>query len=173
MIGKKMEDALNGHINAEFYSAYLYLSMSAYFETINLPGFANWMNIQFQEEQFHALKMFGFLNERGGTVELKAIDAPRSTWEGPLAVLEETLAHEEMVTGLINDLVTIARDERDHAADNFLRWYVDEQVEEEDNANKLVEQLKMIKDSPQALFMIDRELGQRVYTPPSAAEGNA
>ncbi len=173
MLNAKMEKALNAQLNAEFYSAYLYLSMAAYFESTNLAGLANWMRIQFQEEQFHAMKMFDFLNERGGTVELKAIAAPQSKWDGPLAVLEETLAHEVKVTGLINDLVNLARDERDNATDNFLRWFVDEQVEEEDNVNKIVEQLKMIKDSPQALFMIDRELGQRVFTPPTAAEGEA
>lgn len=173
MIGKKMEDALNGQINAEFYSAYLYLSMSAYFETINLSGFSNWMQVQFEEEQFHAMKMFGYLNDRGGKVVLQAIDTPPCKWDSPLAVLEETLAHEVKVTGLVNDLMILAREERDIATENFIRWFIDEQVEEEDNANKLVGQLKMIKDSPQALFMIDRELGQRVYTPPTAAEGNA
>ncbi len=168
-----MEDALNGQINAEFYSAYLYLSMSAYFETINLSGFSNWMQVQFEEEQFHAMKMFGYLNDRGGKVVLQAIDTPPCKWDSPLAVLEETLAHEVKVTGLVNDLMILAREERDIATENFIRWFIDEQVEEEDNANKLVGQLKMIKDSPQALFMIDRELGQRVYTPPTAAEGNA
>ncbi|MCK4999093.1 MAG: ferritin, partial [Anaerohalosphaera sp.] len=154
-------------------SAYLYLSMSAYFETINLSGFSNWMQVQFEEEQFHAMKMFGYLNDRGGKVVLQAIDTPPCKWDSPLAVLEETLAHEVKVTGLVNDLMILAREERDIATENFIRWFIDEQVEEEDNANKLVGQLKMIKDSPQALFMIDRELGQRVYTPPTAAEGNA
>ena len=171
MIPSKVEDAINTHINAELYSAYLYLSMAAYFETINLSGFANWMNVQFQEEQLHAMKFFNYLNERGGTVKLKAIDEPPSNWDSPLEVLKETLAHEVKVTGLINDLVILARAEKDIATDNFLRWFIDEQVEEEDNANKLVEQLKMIQSSPHALFMMDRELGQRTFTPP-AAEGN-
>lgn len=173
MIGKKMEAALNGQINAEIFSAYLYLSMASYMESQNLSGFANWMRVQWQEELFHASKMYDYVHERGGRVELMAIACPQSEWDSPLAAFETTLEHEQKVTGLINDLVYLAREERDNAAENFLRWFVDEQVEEEDNASTLVEQLKMIQGSPQGMFMIDRELGQRIFTPPSAAEGNA
>lgn len=168
MLTEKMENALNGQIQAEFYSAYLYLSMASYFEQNDLPGFANWMRTQFQEEQFHATKQFNYVLERGGKVVLGSIDAPPSTWESTLAVFEATLSHEQMVTGLINDLVYLARDERDNATEIFLQWFVKEQVEEEDSASTIIGQLKLIKDSPHALFMIDRELGQRVFTPPAA-----
>ncbi len=166
MITQKMEQALNGQLNAEFYSAYLYLSMAAYFESTDLPGFGNWMRIQFAEEQFHAMKLFNYIMERGGRATLKAIDAPPGEWKSPLDVFEDTLAHEQKVTGLINDLVYLARDERDNASEIFLQWYVTEQVEEEDNASTLIGQLKLIKDSPQALFLMDKDLSQRVFTPP-------
>lgn len=168
MLTEKMEKALNGQIQAEFYSAYLYLSMASYFEQNDLPGFANWMRTQFQEEQFHATKQFNYVLERGGKIVLGSIDAPPSTWESTLSVFEATLSHEQMVTGLINDLVYLARDERDNATEIFLQWFVKEQVEEEDGVSTIIGQLKLIKDSPHALFMIDRELGQRVFTPPAA-----
>ncbi|MFC1737465.1 ferritin [Planctomycetota bacterium] len=173
MIGKKMEKALNGQVNAELYSAYLYLSMAAYFELVDLSGFANWMRVQFQEEQFHAMKLYDYIIERGGKVLLQAIDNPPSEWDSPLAVLEATLEHEQKVTGLINDLVYLARSEKDNATEIFLQWFVSEQVEEEDNASKIVGQLKLIKNSPQALFMMDKEMAQRVFTPATSAEGDA
>ncbi|MBN1818992.1 MAG: ferritin [Sedimentisphaerales bacterium] len=171
MIGKKMEKALNGQINAELYSAYLYLSMAAWFESKNLPGFANWMRIQFQEEQFHAMKFYDYILERGGTVTLSAIEAPQTTWKSPLDAFESTLEHEQKVTGLINDLVYLARDEKDNASEIFLQWFVTEQVEEEDNVNTILGQLEWIKDHPQALFGLNKELGQRTFTPP-ATEGD-
>jgi ferritin len=173
MIPKKMEEALNGQLNAELYSAYLYLSMAAYFESVDLAGFANWMRIQNQEEQFHAMKFYDYIIERGGRVTLRSIKAPPSNWDSPLAVFEVTLEHERKVTGLINDLVYLARQEKDNASEIFLQWFVNEQVEEEDNVSKVLGQLKLIKDSPQALFMMDKEIGQRVFTPPAAAEGDA
>jgi len=173
MIGKKMDEALNGQLNAELYSAYLYLSMAAYFESVDLAGFANWMRIQTQEEQFHAMKFYDYIIERGGRVILRPIDAPPSDWDSPLAAFKATLEHEQKVTGLINDLVYLARDEKDNALEIFLQWFVKEQVEEEDNVSKVLGQLKLIKDSPQALFMMDKEMGQRVFTPPAAAEGGA
>jgi ferritin len=173
MISKKMEKALNGQLNAELYSAYLYLSMAAYFESADLAGFANWMRVQVQEERFHAMKFYDYIIERGGRVTLGPIEAPPSDWDSPLAVFEATLTHEQMVTGLINDLMDVAREEKDNASEIFLQWFVNEQVEEEDNVGKVLGQLKLIKDSPQALFMIDREMGQRVFTPPAAAEGGA
>jgi len=171
MISKKMEEALNGQLNAELYSAYLYLSMAAYFESADLAGFANWMRVQNAEEQFHAMKFYDYIIERGGRVILRPIEAPPSDWDSPLAVFEATLTHEQKVTGLINDLVDVARGQKDNASEIFLQWFVNEQVEEEDNVSKVLGQLKLIKDSPQALFMMDKEMGQRVFTPPAAAEG--
>jgi ferritin len=168
MIGKKMDEALNGQLNAELYSAYLYLSMAAYFGSVDLAGFANWMRIQTQEEQFHAMKFYDYIIERGGRVILRPIEAPLSDWDSPLAAFEATLEHEQKVTGLINDLVHLARDEKDNASEAFLQWFVKEQVEEEDNVGKVLGQLKPIKDSPEALFMMDKEMGQRVFTPPPA-----
>lgn len=168
MLSEKMEKALNGQINAEFYSAYMYMAMAAHFERGDLPGFANWMRVQAQEEQFHAVKIYDFVLDRGGKVALAAIQAPPSVWKSPLDVLKATLEHEQKVTGLINDLVYLARDQRDNATEIFLQWFVNEQVEEEDSAGKILGQLKIIEDSPQALFLLDRELGQRVYTPPTA-----
>ncbi len=168
MIGKKMEKALNAQLNAEYYSSYMYLSMAAYFESIDLPGFANWMRVQTQEEEFHALKFFDYLVERAGRVALQAIDAPPTEWSSPLNAFEETLKHEQKVTALINDLLFLARDERDNAAEIFLQWYVTEQVEEEDSVNKILAQLRLIKDKPQGLFMLDKELSQRSFTPPAS-----
>ena len=172
MISKKMEDALNGQLNAEFYSAYLYLSMAAYFESTDLSGFANWMRVQNQEELFHAMKFYNYILERGGKVPLQPIEAPSSQWDCPLDVIEATLTHEQKVTGLINELIYLARDQKDNASEIFLQWFVTEQVEEEDNVSKVLGQLKLIKDSMQALFIMDKEMAQRVFTPP-ATEGGA
>jgi ferritin len=173
MISKKMEKALNGQLNDELYSAYLYLSMAAYFESVALVGFANWMRVQNQEEQFHAMKFYDYIIGRGGRVTLRPIEAPPPDWDSPLAVFEATLTHEQKVTGLINNLVDLARGEKDNASEIFLQWFVNEQVEEEDNVSKVLGQLKLIKDSPQALYMMDKDMGQRVFTPPAAAEGGA
>ena len=170
MLDAKMEKALNDQIVAEMYSAYLYLSMAAYLDGEGLGGFAQWMRAQFQEEQSHALKMFNYVGERGGRVRLGAIDAPPSDWNSPLEVFEQTLAHEQMVTGLINKLVDLALEISDHATDNFLRWFVTEQVEEEDSADSIRQQLKLIGDNGQGLLMLDRELGARVYTPPANSD---
>ena len=171
MIGKKMEQALNGQLNAELYLAYLYLSMAAYFESADLPGFANWMRVQNQEERFHAMKFYDYVIERGGRVILRQIDVPPSEWNSPLTVFEATLEHERKVTGLINSLVFLAREEKDNASEIFLQWFVNEQVEEESNVSAVLRQLKLIKDSPQALFIMDKEMAQRVFTPPAAAKG--
>jgi len=168
MIGKKMEKAINEQINAELYSAYLYLSMVAYFESVNLAGCATWMRAQTQEEIVHAMKMYDFINERGGRVILKAIETPPSEWDSALAAFEAAYAHEQIVTGRINDLVNLAVEEKDHATNAFLQWFVNEQVEEETSADNVVQNLKMAQDAPGALFMLDRELGQRVFTPPAA-----
>lgn len=171
MIDPKMEKALNAQIVAEFYSAYLYLSMAAYFDSKGLGGFAQWMRTQFQEEQAHAFKMFNYVAERGGRVTLGAIDAPPTEWDSPVHVFEETLKHEQKVTGLINKLVDLALSISDHATDNFLRWFVTEQVEEEDSVGAVLSQLKLIGDNGQGLLMMDRELGARVFTPPTTEEG--
>jgi len=170
MIDRKMQNALNEQINAELYSAYLYLSMETYFETVNLPGFANWMRIQFQEEQVHAMKIYDFVHERGGRVILNAIDKPPAEWDSPQAVFEATLKHEQKVTGLINELVYLAREIKDNASEIFLQWFVSEQVEEEKSADEILQKLKLTADAPGQLYMLDKELGQRVFTPP-ATEG--
>ena len=169
MISQKLQKAFNEQIVAETYSAYLYWSMSAYFESINLKGFANWMRVQAQEEMVHAMKFYTHLNERGGRVLLGAIEAPPTEWDSPLAVFEAAYGHERKVTGLIDDLVKLARGENDNAAENFLQWFVSEQVEEEASADEVVQQLKLAAGQPQALLLLDREMAQRVFTPPPAA----
>lgn len=170
MIKEKIKDAINKQINAEMYSAYLYLSMSTYFESINLKGFASWMKAQTQEEMVHAMKFYDYVNERGGKVLLTAIDAPPTQWDSTLAVFEYTYKHEQKVTGLINDLVDLAISEKDHATNNFLQWFVAEQVEEESSADEVVQKLKIAGDQGGGLFMLDRELGQRVFTPPTTTK---
>ena len=170
MIGKKMEKALNDQINAEYYSAYLYLAMVAYFESENLPGFAGWMRAQVQEETAHAMKIFDFVCERGGRAALKAIEQPTKTWKSPLAAFQAALKHEQLITGRINKLVDLALTEKDHATNAFLQWFVNEQVEEETSVDSIVQNLKMAESAPGALFMIDRELGRRTFTAP-AQEG--
>jgi len=170
MISKKMEKALNEQVNAELFSAYLYLSMEAYFKSLNLDGFANWMGVQTQEEITHAMKIYEFINERGGRITLKAIDGPETEWDSPLAVFNAVYEHEQKVTNLINDLVNLAIEEKDHATNTFLQWFVNEQVEEEASADQVVQQLKLMEKAPGGLFLLDRELAQRVFTPP-AAEG--
>ncbi len=170
MISNKMVDALNEQVNAELYSAYLYLSMESYFKAQNLNGFANWMKVQTQEEVSHAMKIYDFIDERGGRVLLKAIEGPPTDWDSALAVFKAAYEHEQKVTGLINNLVDLAIKEKDHATNSFLQWFVNEQVEEEASADEIVQQLKMMENAPGGMFMLDRELGQRVFIPP-AAEG--
>ena len=166
MLAEKMEKAFNDQVNAELYSSYLYLSMVAYFQNKNLPGFAAWMKAQAQEELFHAMKLYGYIMERGGQVMLAPIAGPPTEWESPLAVMEATLEHEQKVTGLINALVNLAMEEKDHASTIFLQWFVSEQVEEEDNVNDVLNKLKLMGGSGGGLFMLDRDLGQRIFTPP-------
>jgi ferritin len=169
MLSKKMEKAINQQINAELYSSYLYLSMATYFESISLDGFSNWMRQQAQEELFHAMKMFDFVCERGGRVILQAIEQPPSKWTSPLNAFETVLSHEQKVTGLINNLVNLALDERDHATNIFLQWFVSEQVEEEATAGTLVDKLKLIGKDANGMFMLDTELAQRTFTLPANA----
>lgn len=168
MFKENMEKALNKQINAEIYSAYLYLSMASYFESANLKGFAHWMQIQAQEEMTHAMKFYNYIFGRGGRVVLSAVDAPPYQWDSPLAVFQFTLQHEQKVTGLINDLVDLALSEKDHATSNFLQWFVGEQVEEEASADEMVKKLKLVDDTHGGLFMLDKEVGQRVFTPPAS-----
>jgi ferritin len=161
MLSKKMEAALNGQINAELFSSYLYIAMAAYFESINMSGMAQWMKVQAKEEEVHAHKFFGYIVERGSRVKLEAVAAPTFEWASPLAVFEAAYAHEVMVTGLINDLAKLAQEEQDTATKIFLQWFITEQVEEEKSADEVVQKLKMIKDAPQGLLMLDSILGRR------------
>jgi len=166
VIGQALQDAVNKQINAELYSSYIYLSMSAYFESLGLPGFANWMRCQAQEEVLHAMKFYHHLCERDGRVLVAAIDGPATEWQSPLDAFQTAYAHEQKVSGMINDLVDLAEEQRDRAAANFLQWFVAEQVEEEASAKAVVDKLNLIKDAPAALFMVDAELGQRIFVPP-------
>lgn len=169
MLSERMEKALNDQIMWELYSSYLYLSMSAHFLSVNLGGFANWMRVQAQEELVHAVKFYDFVNERGGRVVLQTVKAPPSEWTTPVAVFEDTLKHERQVTKRINDLVDTALKEKDHATNIFLQWFVTEQVEEEASAKQILEKLKLLGDARGGLFMMDRELAQRVFTMPAAS----
>ncbi len=171
MLSQKMQDALNEQINAEYYSSYLYLSMAAHCEAINLDGFANWLRVQTQEEMAHAMKIFDFVLERGGRVELKPIEGPPAQWDSPVAIFEATLKHEQHVTSRINKLVDLAIDQSDHATNAFLQWFVNEQVEEEATADAILQKLKLMADAPGGLFLLDRELAQRTFTPPADQQG--
>lgn len=165
MISKKLQDALNKQVNAEIYSAYLYLSMSSYFEEIGLSGFSNWMELQAAEEFSHARRIYRYLYERGGKVTFTSIDTPPAKWDSPKHVFEETCAHEAKVTGMINDLVNLAIDEKDHATNNMLQWFVAEQVEEEATAEEILGKLELVGNEGNGLFMIDREMRLRVLNP--------
>ena len=163
MLKEKVLNAINEQINAEQYSALLYLSMSAWFSDKGLPGFANWMYVQYQEEMTHANKFFNYVNERSGKVTLKAIDQMPIEWGSIIEVVEATLAHEQHVSELINNLVDIALQEKDHATQSFLKWFVDEQVEEEANVNEILDTLKLINGQGNGIFMLDRELRGRTF----------
>jgi ferritin len=159
-----MEEALNAQINAELWSAYLYLSMSAHCAANAYPGFANWFEVQFKEEQDHAMIFFNYINSRGGKVTLKPIAEVRTEWKSLLEAYEDTLAHEKVVTGLIDDLYTLALEEKDYATQSMLKWFIDEQVEEEESAQTLIDSLKMIKDNGFGLYTLDKELAARTYS---------
>jgi ferritin len=167
MIAKRMELEINKQINAELWSAYLYLSMTAYFEKKGLPGCANWMRIQYQEEVAHALKFFDYICDRGGEVKLMPIAEVPTDWKNIIEVFEQTLKHEEIVTSLINNLMDVAIEEKDHASKSFLQWYLDEQVEEEMNVNKILDQLRLIDGKGEGLLMLDREFAARVFVDPT------
>lgn len=169
MLSDRIRKGLNSQMIAEMYSSYLYLSMNAYFKSVSLEGFANWMFAQAQEELMHAMKFYEFIHQRGGRVILEAIEAPPTQWSGPTAVFEDTLKHERKVTGLINDLVELALEERDHATQIFLQWFVTEQVEEEESVGNVLEQLKLLGDAKGGIFLLDRELAKR-QTPELSTE---
>jgi len=163
MLSKKMNKVLNNQINAEIFSSYLYLSMSGWFESKGLSGFANWMRMQAKEETFHAEKFFDYINERSGRVILGSIDKPESDWKSPLVVFEEALGHEELISGMINELVDCALKEKDHATNNFLQWFVAEQVEEEASVGAVIDRLKLIDNDSAGLFALDLELAKRQF----------
>lgn len=173
MLNKRIEEAINNQINAELWSAYLYLSMSAHFAKEGNPGFANWFLVQFKEEQDHAMKFINYLIARGNKVELKPIEAVQTSWALPIDAFKDALAHENMVTYLINNLVKMAREENDYATETMLQWFVNEQVEEEENAKTIIDNLKMINDNGLGIYMLDKELATRVYVPLVTSNGNA
>lgn len=168
MLKDRVETALNEQLNAESFSAYLYLSMSSYFESLNMKGFATWMRVQAEEEYAHAKKFYDFILQRGGRVLLKGIEEPQTEWKSPEDAFAGSLHHEEYITGRINSLMNIAIEEKDHATQIFLQWFVTEQVEEEDNVSSVLGQIKMMGETKNGLYMLDRELGQRNSQPPVA-----
>jgi ferritin len=169
MLTPDMQQRLNDQLNAELYSSYLYLSMAAYFEASDLDGFANWMRVQAREELVHALKFFDFISSRGGRVVLQPVEGPPTDWQSAADAFEEVYRHEQKVTGLINALASSAVAESDHATNTFLQWFVNEQVEEEESANRVLRNLRLIGGDGTGLLMLDRELAQRVFTPPPTA----
>jgi ferritin len=166
MLGDRMTKALNKQVNAELYSSYLYLSMSSYFRRTGLIGCARWMEVQALEELTHAMKFFHFINERGKQTILEAVENPPTHWDSPLAAFEDVYGHEVKVTSLIHGLVDLALEERDHATNNFLQWFVSEQVEEEASADDVVQKMRLIRDNQSSLFLLDQELGQRQFAVP-------
>ena len=164
MISKKIQTAINKQINMEFYSAYLYLSISAYFDSIHRTGFANWMKLQAQEELSHGMKIYDYLLDQEGEVGLATVKAPPAMWKSPLAACQDALKHERANTKMINELVTLASSENDHATRIFMQWFVEEQVEEVATASTLVEKVRLAKDDSGAFFILDNELGQRQLT---------
>ncbi len=167
MIDAKMAQALNEQINKEMYSAYLYMSMSAYSNKTGLKGFANWFMVQYHEEMFHAMKLYEYIQRQGADVRLEAIKAPPVEFSSQLDMFTKTLTHEQYITSSINELMELAISKKDHATQIFLEWYVTEQVEEEENDNDIIAQLKLIGDNAHALLMLDRELAARITTIPT------
>jgi ferritin len=163
----KIETALNDQMNFEMYSANIYLAMAAYFDSMGLSGFSHWMQIQYQEEMVHAMKFYHFINERAARVKFAALPEPPFEWGSPKAAFENALEHEKIVTGRINDLVSLAMESKDFATTNFLQWFVAEQVEEESSADAVIQKLTLTDEAKGALFMLDKELSLRVFTPPA------
>jgi len=171
-LNKKVEIVLNKQINAEFWSAYLYLSMSAWLESKGLKGFANWMRIQYQEETTHALKILNYILTRSGEVKLRPLDAVKTEWNGILEIFMETYVHELKVTEMIGNCYEVALAEKDHATVSMLKWFVDEQVEEETNIQAIVDQLNLIGEDGQNIYMLDKELAARVFVDPTQTAAN-
>ena len=167
MLSKKIEAALNDQLNKELFSSYLYLSMAAYFEDLNLTGMANWMRLQADEEHEHSMKFYDFIIKISGRVVLEQIDKPKSEWDSPQDAFKEALEHEQFITKSINELTDLAIEEKDHSTNTFLHWFIDEQVEEEANAGDIVQKFNLIDNSKSGLYMLDRELGQRTNAPPT------
>ena len=167
MLNDKILNALNEQINREMYSAYLYMSMSSYSDSAGLKGFANWFMVQYHEEMLHAMKIYEYIQRHGRQPILKPLAGPPTEFESPLDMFEKTLEHEQFITRSINDLTDLAIGEKDHATRIFLEWYVTEQVEEENNDNEIIAQLKLIRDNPHGLILLDRELAQRMTTVPT------
>ena len=161
MLSKTLEKALNEQVNKEYYSAFLYLSMSSYFESVNLLGMAVWMRMQYEEEVMHGIKLFDMIVDMEGKVALKPIEGPPLEFESPLDVFTKSLEHERKVTGMINNIYSLAREEDNYAVQSALQWFIDEQVEEEKSALEIVQQLKMIGDETTPLLMLDNRLGSR------------
>ena len=166
MISEKMNAAFNKQINEEFYSAYLYLSMSAYFERLGLLGFSNWMKVQTQEETAHAMGLFDYVNSRGGKIELEQVNKPQINWNSALDAFEAVLKHEEFITSKISELMDVAETEKDRPALSFLQWYIKEQVEEEATAGDLLTKLKLIGSDVNALLLMDKDLAARTFVAP-------
>lgn len=170
MISKKMEQALNKQLNKEFFSAYLYLGMSAWSENRGLKGFANWFYVQYQEENFHAMKFYTYLLDQGAAVDLLTIEKPETDFSSPLEAFKKTLEHEQFVTKSINELVDLAISEKDHATNAFLQWFISEQVEEEASVNEIIDNLKLVDGQGNGIFLIDKELGARTFAQPDVGQ---
>lgn len=168
MLSGKLQTELNKQMNNEFFAEYEYLSMAAYFHAMNLDGIANYFHVQAQEEHFHAMKIFHFVLDKGGKVELQQIAQPDVTFKSPIEVFEKALGHEKKVTKSINDLMDDAIKENDHAVNSFLKWYVDEQVEEEALASKALGKMEIIGGKGEGLLILDQEYASRSFTPPAA-----
>ena len=166
MLNAEIEEALGKHLNAEIYSSHLYYSMSAYFESLSLGGFARWMRIQALEELSHVQKFFDYVHERGGRLHMQAVDAPPVEWESPLACFKAVYDHEVEVSTLINGLMDLAIAKSDHATVNFLQWFIGEQVEEEASADEVVQKLRLVENTQGGIFLLDQELAKRTYTVP-------
>jgi ferritin len=169
MLSEKMEKALNGQLNFELYSSYIYYAMSAYCQSLDLVGMASWFKVQVQEELFHASKFFDYVCDRGGRVQLEQIKAPPVEWDSPLSAFANALKHEQEVTRRISELVDLAREERDRSTDSFLQWFVNEQIEEEASARKIIGQLRLMGASGSGIYLLDKELATRVFTMPTVA----
>ncbi|KOR24615.1 ferritin [Clostridium sp. FAM 1755] len=167
MLSEKLLNALNSQINFEFYSSYIYLSMASYAESENLSGFANFFRVQAQEEIFHAMKFYDYVNQMGGRVILEKIDQPKVEYKNILECFEDGFNHEKIVTSRVYNLTDIATEEKEHATISLLKWFIDEQVEEENNFNAIIRKLKRANSNPAVLYMLDDELSTRVFTPPT------